>query len=120
MLAALSAATIPLSIWFGSLVDDPGIQQGQGVLPQFAYVALTMGGLLPAGLFIIAAARSGGLMPRWLGYVSYPVGASVATAALTFMPLFLLPVWVLVYVVAEWRTRSGGWRLKTGAASIRL
>ena len=64
LLSAVAAATTPLSAWFGSLVDDPGIQQGQGVLPQFAFVALTMGALLPAGLFIITAVRSGDLLPR--------------------------------------------------------
>ena len=107
LLAAVAAATTPLSAWFGALVDDPGIQQGQGVLPQFAFVALALGALLPAGMFIIAAARSGELMPRWLGFVSYPVGALVAIAALTFMPLFLFPVWMLTYVVVEWSTDPG-------------
>jgi len=106
LVAAVAAATTPLSIWFGALVDDPGIEIGQGVLPQFAYVALTMGALLPAGVFIIAAARSGDVMPRWLGYVSYPVGVLVAIAALAFMPLFLFPIWMLAFVAVDWKTRS--------------
>ena len=104
MLAAVTAAATPLSTWFGALVDDPGIDVGQGVLPQFAYVALTMGALLPAGLFIITAARSGDLIPRWFGYLSYPVGALVAIAAPTFMPIFLFPIWMLAYAAVDWRT----------------
>ena len=41
LLAAVAAASgsTPMSVWFGALVNDPGIEQGQGVLPQFAYVA---------------------------------------------------------------------------------
>ncbi|MCH7585469.1 MAG: hypothetical protein IH941_10015 [Acidobacteria bacterium] len=99
LLAAVAAATTPMSVWFGALVDDPGIQQGQGVLPQFAYVALFMGGLLPAGIFIIGAARSPGLLPRWLAFASYPVGALVAIAAITFIPMVLFPVWIIVVVI---------------------
>jgi hypothetical protein len=105
LVAAVAAATTPLSIWFGALVDDPGIEIGVGVLPQFAYVALTMGALLPAGVFIITAARSGDLMPPWLAYASYPVGALVAIAALAFMPLFLFPIWMLAFLAVDRRTR---------------
>lgn len=107
MVAAVAAATTPMSIWFGALVDDPGIELGQGILPQFAYVALTMGALLPAGVFIVTAARSGEVMPRWFSYVSYPVGVLTAIAAFTFMPLFLFPIWMLVYFIIELRARSG-------------
>ena len=106
LVAAVAAATTPLSVWFGALVDDPGIEVGLGILPQFAYVALTMGALLPAGVFIITAARSGDLMPRWFTHASYPVGVLVGIAALTFMPLFLFPAWMLVYLVVESRSHS--------------
>jgi hypothetical protein len=67
ILAAVAWATVPLSLWFGSLVDDPGLQEGQAVLPQFGHVALAMGGILPAAVFIILAARTPGLVPTWLG-----------------------------------------------------
>ena len=99
LLAAVAAATTPMSVWFGALFDDPGIQQGQGVLPQFAYVALFMGALLPAGIFIINAARSPGLLPRWLAIASYPVGALVAIAAITWVSMVLFPVWIIVVVI---------------------
>lgn len=104
LVAAVAAATTPMSIWFGALVDDPGIEVGVGVLPQFAYVALTLGALLPAGVFIITAARSDELMPRWLVFVSYPVGVLIAFSALAFMPLFLFPIWMLAFVVSDWKT----------------
>jgi hypothetical protein len=64
VLSAVAAASTPMSAWFGALFGDPGIQEGQGVLPQFAWVAFAMGALLPAGIFIISAARSSGLLPR--------------------------------------------------------
>jgi hypothetical protein len=95
MLAAVSWATVPMSIWFGSLVDDPGLQEGQAVLPQFGYVALTMGAMLPAAALMIIVATSPGLLPRWLQILSYPAAALVAFTALIFMPLFIFVAWVV-------------------------
>ncbi|MEE9297834.1 MAG: hypothetical protein V3V29_02205 [Acidimicrobiia bacterium] len=103
LLAAVAAATTPMSVWLGALFDDPGIQQGQGVLPQFAYVALAMGAMLPAGILIITAARPPSLLPRWLEYASYPVGGLVAIAAVTFLPLLIFPIWMIAVVIALWR-----------------
>ena len=94
ILAAVAWVTVPLSLWFGSLVDDPGLQDGQAVLPQFGYAALGMGAMLPAAVFIVLVARTPGLVPRWLSFVSYPVAALVAFTAVLFMPLFLFIAWV--------------------------
>ena len=49
IIAALAWATVPLSISFGALVDDPGFESGQSVLPQFGWVAFGVGSMLPAG-----------------------------------------------------------------------
>ena len=99
LLAAVAAATTPMSVWFGALVNDPGIEQGQGVLPQFAYVAFAMGALLPTGIFIVTAARSPGLLPRWLAIASYPVGVLVAVAAVTWNSMVLFPLWMIAVVI---------------------
>jgi hypothetical protein len=88
-----------MTIWFGSLVDDPGLGVGQAVLPQFAYVALTLGALLPAGVFVVLTARSPDLLPRWLAYAGYPVGVLVAFSAVLFIPMFLFLAWMIGVVV---------------------
>lgn len=106
ILAALAWATVPMSRWFGSLVDDPGLQEGQAVLPQFAFVALAMGAMLPAAAFIVLVARTPGLVPRWLSVVSYPVAALVALAAVLFMPLFLFFAWVVAVAATHWRRQQ--------------
>ena len=106
VLAAVAFATVPMSIWFGSLVDDPGLQQGQAVLPQFGYVALAMGAMLPASVFIVVVARAPGLVPRWLSIASYPVAALVAFTALAFMPLVLFVAWVVAVVATGWRRQA--------------
>jgi hypothetical protein len=102
VIAAVAFATVPMSLWFGSLVDDPGVQEGQAVLPQFGYVALGMGAMLPAAAFIVVVARTPGLVPRWLSVVSYPVSALVAVTALLFMPLFVFVAWVVAVVATQW------------------
>lgn len=106
IVAAVAWATVPMSLWFGSLVDDPGLQEGQAVLPQFGYVALALGGMLPAAAFIAFVATTPGLVPRWLSVVSYPIAALVAFTALLFMPVLLFILWV-VAVAATQRRRGG-------------
>ena len=106
IVAAVAFATFPLSLWFGSLVDDPGLQEGQAVLPQFGYVALAMGAMLPAAAFIVLVARTPGLVPRWLSIASYPVAALVAFTALLFMPLYVFVAWVVAVVATQWRRQA--------------
>lgn len=101
LLAAIAWATVPMSLWFGALADDPGLQEGQAVLPQFGYVALTMGAMLPAAALIIIVARVPGLVPRWLQIVSYPTAAIVAFTALIFMPLFIFIAWVVTVAASH-------------------
>ncbi len=107
-LAAVAFATVPTSLWFSSLVDEAGVggnptvlQEGQAVLPQFGYVALMMGAMLPAAVFMIVAARVPGLLPRWLSIASYPLAALVAVSAVMFMPIFLFVGWVVAACVAH-------------------
>lgn len=103
ILAALAFGAVPLSMSFGSLFDDPGLEAGQAVLPQFGYVALGLGSMLPAGIFIAIAAATPGLLPRWLALASYPIAILVALTAFLFMPLALFVVWVIAVVASRWR-----------------
>lgn len=95
IVAALAFATVPLSLLFGSLFGDPGLESGQAVLPQFGYVAFSLGGMLPAGIFIVIAARTPDLLPRWLSIASYPVAVLVSLTALLFLPFAVFVLWVV-------------------------
>lgn len=100
VVAALAFLAVPLSISFGDLTDDPGIGEGQALLPQFGFTALFAGVLVPAAAFMILAAREPNLLPRWLAIASYPTGALLLVAVLTFAPIVLLPAWVAAASIA--------------------
>ena len=106
-MAALAWATVPLSLWFGSLVDDPGLEEGQAVLPQFGWVALGVGSMLPAAVFVVLVATTPGLVPRWLSVLSYPIAVLVAATALLFMPLIVFLGWVAAVTAIHWRHPAG-------------
>jgi len=105
VVASLAFATVPLSLLFGSFFSDPGLESGQAVLPQLGYVAFSLGGMLPAGVFIAIAARTPGLLPRWLSAASYPVAVLVALTAFLFMPFALFILWVVAATVSVGRRR---------------
>ncbi|MGH3474435.1 MAG: hypothetical protein ACRDOT_05905 [Aeromicrobium sp.] len=105
IVAALAFATVPLSLLFGSFFSDPGLEFGQAVLPQFGYVAISLGGMLPAGIFIAIAARTPDLLPRWLSIASYPVAVLVSFTAFLFMPFILFVLWVAMATVTVSRRR---------------
>lgn len=106
IVAALAYATVPLSLLFGSFFGDPGLESGQAVLPQLGYVAVSLGGMLPAGIFVAIAAMTPDLLPRWLSIVSYPVAILVSLTALLFMPFALFVLWVVAATVTVSRRRS--------------
>ena len=105
IVAALAFATVPLSIQFGSITGDPGLESGQAVLPQLGYVAFGLGAMVPAALFIAIAARTPGLLPRWLAVSSYPVSVLVALTAFLFMPVVLFVLWVAASTASISRRR---------------
>jgi hypothetical protein len=94
VMAALAFLTVPLSISFGDLSDDPGVGEGPALLPQLGFTALFTGVLVPAAVFVVLAAREPHLLPRWLAVASYPTGALLLVAVLAFAPIVLLPAWV--------------------------
>lgn len=103
ILAGVALAAVPWSISFGELVDDPGLQQGQAVLPQFGYVALALGAMAPAAAFVVIVARAPGLLPRWLSGISYPVALLLLLAVFIFFPLLIFPAWIFAVTVTLWR-----------------
>lgn len=108
IVAALSWATVPLSISFGALVDDPGFESGPSVLPQFGWVAFGLGAMLPAGMFIAIAARTPGLLPRWLVIASYPIAILVGLTALLFLTSALFVIWVIAVTASQGRRARPG------------
>lgn len=106
--AALAWATVPLSISFGALVDDPGFESGHSVLPQLGWVALGLGAMVPAGIFIAIAARTPGLLPRWLGLASHPIAVLVCLTAFLFLPLVLFVIWVIAVTASQRGARPAG------------
>jgi len=96
-LAAAALATVSLSVEFGQITGDPGIEVGQELLPQLGYVVLFVPAALSGGLavFLLArgAARSSQL-PRWMTGVGYVV-ASAQLLSFYSVPMLLLPLWVL-------------------------
>ena len=96
--AAAALATVSLSMGFGRITGDPGIQEAQSVLPQLGYVVLFVPAALTAGLAVALLARSasrGSALPGWVVVAGYVAGAAQLAGILT-LPLLLLPLWVLL------------------------
>lgn len=103
--AALALVTVPLSISLGEFFDEDGgaFGESQAVLPQFGFVALVFGAMLPAAVTIVAAARLG-LFPRWLTRLSLPAAVLLAVSSGSVITMVLLPIWVALSTVAVTRT----------------
>ena len=96
--AAAALATVSLSVGFGRITGDPGIQEARHVLPQLGYVVLFVPAALTAGLAVVLLARSasrGSALPGWVVVAGYVAGAAQLAGILT-LPLLLLPLWVLL------------------------
>jgi hypothetical protein len=108
IVAALALITVPLSISMGEFFDEDGtvFQHGQAVLPQFGYVTLVFGAMIPAAVAIGVASRLG-LFPVWLNRASLPIAVLLALTSGSVGTMALLPLWVgLTTVVLAWSTPS--------------
>jgi hypothetical protein len=101
LVAALALVTVPLSISLGEFFDEAGgaFGQGQAVLPQFGFVALVFGAMIPAAVTMVAVARLG-LFPTWLARATIPVAVLLALTSGSVMTMVLLPIWVGLATVA--------------------
>lgn len=96
-LAAAAFATVSLSVEFGRLTGDPGIEQGRELLPQLGYVVMFVPAALCAGVTILLLARASARtrqLPGWMCVAGYVV-ASAQLFSLYTLPLLLVPLWVL-------------------------
>jgi hypothetical protein len=86
-----------LSIGFGQIAGDPGIRDGEELLPQLGYVVLAVPAAVSAAFSIWLLARLGSQTarwPRWVTTAGYVV-AVLQLFSFYSLPLFLLPLWVL-------------------------
>jgi hypothetical protein len=100
IVAAAALLTVPLSINLGNLYGDPAFGEGQAVIPQVGYAALTVGAMWPAAVMIATIALLGSL-PVWLSRVSYVIAVLLVVTCFMVGSLFiLLPGWVLLTALA--------------------
>lgn len=95
--AAAAFATVSLSVEFGRLTGDPGIEQGRELLPQLGYVVMFVPAALCAGVTVLLLARGSARtrqLPRWMCAAGYLV-ATAQLFSLYTVPLLLVPLWVL-------------------------
>lgn len=96
-LAAAAFATVSLSVGFGQITGDPGIQEAQELLPQLGYVVLFVPAALAGGhatFLITRGASRTSQLPRWMIGAGYLAAAAQLFSFYT-LPLLLLPLWVL-------------------------
>jgi hypothetical protein len=104
MVGAVQLAVIAGNVSFGDLKvpNDADLMRhtsGPGLI--------LIPGALSAAAFLVAAAllaRSNGLFPNWLVILSY-VFAVILIAAVIFLPLAALPIWVLIVSIVLLRGR---------------
>jgi hypothetical protein len=96
-LAAAALATVSLSVGFGQIFGDPGIQDGQELLPQLGYVILAVPAALSAAFAIWLLARLGSRTARWPRGVTTAGYVVALLQLLSFytLPMLLLPLWVV-------------------------
>ncbi len=101
LVAALAHLTVPLSISMGEFFDEDSgaFTEGQAVLPQFGYVILVIGAMIPAAVAIVAIARLR-LFPTWLTRLSLVMATLLALTSGMVASMVLLPAWVVLVTVA--------------------
>ncbi len=100
LVAALALLTVPLSISMGEFFDEDSgaFTAGQAVLPQFGYVTLVFGAMIPAAVAIVAIARLR-LFPIWLTRLSFVMATLLALTSGMVPSMVLLPAWVALATV---------------------
>ena len=58
-------------------------------------------------IFLAIAARTPGLLPRWLGLASYPIAVLVSLTAFLFLPFALFVIWVIAVTASQRRAQLG-------------
>lgn len=101
-IAGAALATVSLSVGFGQITGDPGIRDGQELLPQLGYVIIVVPSAISAALAIWLIARVGArtaVLPRWAATSGY-IAAAAQLVSFYTLPLVLLPLWVAVASLA--------------------
>jgi hypothetical protein len=100
LVAGVAFATVPASLVIGDFFDDPGIVDGQNILPSLGYVMLVAGAVIPAAVVMIGSARLG-LFPRWFVWVTPVAAVMLIMTAPMVAAMALLPVWVGIAAILQ-------------------
>lgn len=107
---AAAAVTVPYARIFGGALDTESILVGSdALLPQLAYVLITVMAMWMAAALILAvslAARARGLFPRWLVQLGFGAAIFVFLLGPSVMGVLGLPVWALAVAVFWFRASS--------------
>ena len=100
LVAALALLTVPASISMGKFFGegDGVFAESQAVLPQFGYVAIVFGAMIPAAVAIVAIARLR-LFPIWLTRLSFVMATLLALTSGMVSSMVLLPAWAVLATV---------------------
>lgn len=96
-LAAAALATVSMSVGFGQITGDPGIEEGRELIPQLGYVVLFVPAALTGGhaIFLLTRdAQRSSRLPPWMIGAGY-VAATAQLLSVFAVPMILLPLWVL-------------------------
>ncbi len=107
LVGAAAIVTVPYARIFGEALDTESILVGsEALLPQLAYVLITVTSMWVASAMILAvslAARARGLFPRWLVRLGFGTSLFVFLLGPSVMGILGLPVWALAVGVHWFR-----------------
>lgn len=103
----LIGAAVGAAHLFGDVPVDPGLAR---TFDNLFYGGLVVGAAVPLGVLMVVVAiqsRRRGAFPQWVFWLSL-VSALGMAAALLFLPIVLLPLWLIGMGVALFRADAGG------------
>jgi len=98
LFAAAATTAIAGGIEFGDVPEEGAGEFGRW-FEQLGFGMLLICGMFAAGVFVVAASTAllrARVIPGWLAVVGYVVGPIVFIFGVTFLPLFLFVLWMLV------------------------
>ncbi len=109
--AVAAAATIPASRLYGEIFSDTGqIATDVSTLPQLGFALLYLPGAIFAAVSVASMAlvmRRESALPAWVARFGFVTAALLLLSGPLFLPMFMLPLWVLAASVAMLRAPAG-------------
>ena len=67
--------------------------ESRAVLPQFGYVVLVFGAMIPAAVIIVAITPLS-VVPTWFRWATFSIALVLALTSVMVVTMILLPIWV--------------------------